>query len=164
MKGLSLSVPLPTLTLYTDASNLGWGAYLEGSWALGLWSPLQLKEHINLLEMKSVQLALSHFRTTLHLKSLVLATDNTTVVAYLKNQGGTHCFNLYSLCREILPLCSELQIQLVVRHSPGHLNVLTDTLSRSLTPVNTEWELLQIIFNAISLLWVVLIWICLLRL
>jgi hypothetical protein len=26
---------------------------------------------------------LSHFRTTLHLKSLVLATDNTTVVAYL---------------------------------------------------------------------------------
>jgi hypothetical protein len=44
-----LLLPLfPTLTLYTDASNLGWGAYLEGSWALGLWSPLQQKEHINL--------------------------------------------------------------------------------------------------------------------
>jgi hypothetical protein len=65
----------------------------EGSWALGLWFPLQQKEHINLLEMKAVDLALSHLRTTLHLKSLVLATDNTTVVAYLKNQGGTHCFN-----------------------------------------------------------------------
>jgi hypothetical protein len=62
----------------TDASNLGWGAYLEGSWALGLWFPLQQKEHINLLEMKAVDLALSHLRTTLHLKSLVLATDNTT--------------------------------------------------------------------------------------
>ena len=102
--------------------------------------------------MKAVHLALSHFRTTLHLKSLVLATDNTTVVACLKNQGGTHCFNLYSLSREIL-LCWEPQIQLVVRHIPGHLNVLADTLSRSLTPVNTEWELLQVIFNAISLLW-----------
>jgi hypothetical protein len=34
MKGLSLSIPVPTLTVYTDASNLGWGAYLEGSWAL----------------------------------------------------------------------------------------------------------------------------------
>ena len=33
MKALSLSVPVPTLTLYTDASNLGWGAYLEGRWA-----------------------------------------------------------------------------------------------------------------------------------
>ena len=73
MKGLSLSVPVPTLTLYTDASNLGWGAYLEGSWALGLWSPLQQKEHINLLEMKAIHLALCHFRATLHLKSLVLA-------------------------------------------------------------------------------------------
>jgi hypothetical protein len=153
MESISLSVPIPTLTLYTDASNLGWGAYLEGSWALGLWSPLQQKEHINLLEMKAVHLALSHFRTTLHLKSLVLATDNTTIVAYLKNQGGTHCFSLYSLCREILLLCSELQIQLVVRHIPGHLNVLADTLSRSLAPVNSEWELLQVIFNAISLLW-----------
>jgi hypothetical protein len=154
MKGLSLSVPVPTLTIYTDASKLGWGAYLEGSWALWLWSPLQQKEHINLLEMKAVHLALSHFRTTLHLKSLVLATNNTTVVAYLKeNQGGTHCFSLYSLCREILFLCSELQIQLVVRYIPGHLNVLADTLSRSLAPVNTEWELLQVIFNAISHLW-----------
>jgi hypothetical protein len=124
---VSLSVPVPTLTLYTDASNLAWGTYLEGSWALGLLSLLQQKEHINLLEMKAVHLALSHFRT-LHLKSLVLATDNTTVVAYLKNQGGTHCFSLYSLCREILLRCSELQIQLVVRHIPGHLNVLADTL------------------------------------
>ena len=75
MKCLSLSVPVPTLTLYTDASNLGWGVYLEGSWALGLWSPLQQKEHINLLEMKAVHLALCHFRGTLHLKSLVLATS-----------------------------------------------------------------------------------------
>jgi hypothetical protein len=130
-----------------------------------LLSLLQQKEHINLLEMKAVHLALSHFRTTLHLKSLVLATDyyrsslsekpgrhslfqpvfslqgdspsllgtsdstgSVTVVAYLKNQGGTHCFSLYSLCREILLRCSELQIQLAVRHIPGHLNVLADTL------------------------------------
>jgi hypothetical protein len=44
--------------------------------------------------MKAVYLALSHFRATLHLKSLVLATDNTTVVAYLKNQRGNRCFRL----------------------------------------------------------------------
>jgi hypothetical protein len=71
----------------------------------------------NLLEMKAVHLALSHFRATLHLKSLVLATDNTTVVAYLKNQGGTHCFNLYSLCREILLLCNKNDLA----RFPSHL-------------------------------------------
>jgi hypothetical protein len=40
-----------------------------------------------------------------------------------------------------------------VRHIPGHLNVLEDALSLSLTPVNTEWELLQVTFNAIRLRW-----------
>ena len=112
---------------------------------------------------ESSSFGLVSFRTTLHLKSVVLATDYTTVVAYLKNQGGTHCFSLYSLCREILLLCWELQIQLVVRHIPGHLNVLADILSRSLAPVNTEWELLQVMFNASVFFGVVLIWICLLR-
>jgi hypothetical protein len=81
---------------------------------------------------------------TLHLKSLVLATDNTTVVVFLKNQVGTHCFSLYSLCREILLLCSELQIQLVVRHIPGHLNVEETTTLRPNFPLdklpNPDWK------------------------
>ncbi|CAG2215350.1 unnamed protein product [Mytilus edulis] len=86
-------------------------------------------------------------------KSLVLATDNTTVVAYLRNQGGTHCYELYLLAREILLLCNHLHLQIVVRHVPGKLNVLADALSRTLTPVNTEWELLQSVFQAITLQW-----------
>ncbi|VDI47407.1 Hypothetical predicted protein [Mytilus galloprovincialis] len=86
-------------------------------------------------------------------KSLVLATDNTTVVAYLRNQGGTHCYELYLLAREILLLCNQLHLQIVVRHVPGKLNVLADALSRTLTPVNTEWELLQSVFQAITLQW-----------
>ena len=39
----------------------------------------------------SVLLALYHFKLCLESLSIVLATYNTTVVAYLKNQGGTHC-------------------------------------------------------------------------
>jgi hypothetical protein len=46
--------------------------------------------------------------------SIVLATDNTTVVAYLKNQGGTHCCALYQLAKDVLILCSQFQIRLVV--------------------------------------------------
>ncbi|VDI54756.1 Hypothetical predicted protein [Mytilus galloprovincialis] len=106
------------------------------------------------LEMKaSSSFALSHFQSLLQNKSLVLATDNTTVVAYLRNQGGTHCYELYLLAREILLLCNHLHLQIVVRHVPGKLNVLADALSRTLTPVNTEWELLQSVFQAITLQW-----------
>jgi hypothetical protein len=60
---------------------------------------------INLLEMRAVLLALSHFKLCLESLSIVLATNNTTVVAYLKNQGATHCYSLYQLAKEVLILC-----------------------------------------------------------
>jgi hypothetical protein len=50
--------------------------------------------------MRAVLLALQHFKTLLVSKAVVLATDNTTVVAYLQNQGGTRCHALFLLCKE----------------------------------------------------------------
>ncbi|CAG2239794.1 unnamed protein product [Mytilus edulis] len=140
MRGLCLFPQVPSLTLFTDASTLGWGAYLEGLTISGVWSPDLLEEHINVLEMKAVLFALNHFQMSLKNQSVILATDNTTVVAYLKNQGGTHSPSLYQIARDILLLCFQLQVHLVVRHIAGHLNILADTLSRSLAPVNTEWN------------------------
>jgi ribonuclease HI len=116
---------------------------MDGLSVSGVWTSDLQKEHINFLEMKAVLHALSHFQSHLQNKSLVLASDNTTVVAYLQNQGGTHCYKLYLLTREILLLCDHLRLHLVVRHVPGKLNVLADSLSRTLAQVNTEWELLQ---------------------
>jgi hypothetical protein len=116
-----------------------------------MWSSTLHKDHINLLEMRAVLFFLiSNFVESL---SIVLATDNTTVVAYLKNQGVTHCYSLYQLSKDVLILCSQFQIRLVVRHIPGRLNVLADSLSRSLAPVNTEWELHQAVFQSIVLHW-----------
>ncbi|CAG2225867.1 unnamed protein product [Mytilus edulis] len=99
LRGQLLSSPVPNQTLFTDASNLGWGAYLEGLSVSGVWTPDLLKEHINILEMKAVLLALSHFQSLLQNKSLVLATDNTTVVAYLRNQGGNSLLRAVSFSK-----------------------------------------------------------------
>ncbi|VDI57090.1 Hypothetical predicted protein, partial [Mytilus galloprovincialis] len=87
----------PSLTLFTDASLMGWGAYLEGRTASALWSGAQLEEHINLLEMRAVFLSLRQFQAVIQGQSLLVATDNSTVVAYLQNQGGTHSFSLYHI-------------------------------------------------------------------
>ena len=38
MTGFPLTSPVPSLTLFTDASLLGWGAYLEGQTVSGMWS------------------------------------------------------------------------------------------------------------------------------
>ncbi|XP_048756253.1 uncharacterized protein LOC125667016 [Ostrea edulis] len=153
MIGCSLDPPVPSMTLFTDASLTGWGATLEGREASGIWSGLQLTEHINLLEMRAVLLALKHFSQFVQGQSLMIATDNTTVVAYLQNQGGTHSQSLYLLCKEIMLFCRSLGIRLSVRHVPGNLNLVADALSRSLHPVNTEWELHPAVFQEICLKW-----------
>jgi len=79
--------------------------------------------------------------------------ETLPVVAYLQNQGGTHSFSLYLLCREIILLCDSLQTVLTVRHVPGNLNLIADALSRFRVPVNTKWELHPVIFQAITLIW-----------
>ncbi|XP_069129272.1 uncharacterized protein [Argopecten irradians] len=88
LHGVPLSKPAPTMTLFTDASMTGWGAYLDGHGRSGEWSGDQLSEHINVLEMRAVLLALQAFRKILHSKVVCVATDNSTVVAYLERQGG----------------------------------------------------------------------------
>ena len=153
LTGVALLHPVPSLTLYTDSSLQGWGAFLEGMSVSGVWSLVQQQEHINLLEMRAVLLALQHFKTLLVSKAVVLATDNTTVVAYLQNQGGTRCHALFLLCKEFLLLCLLSHIHLVVWHIPGTFNVLADCLSRFHNPVNTEWELRQVVFDSVVLRW-----------
>jgi hypothetical protein len=119
LTGVALLHPVTSLTLYTDSSLQRWGAFLEGKSVSGVWSLVQQQEHINLLEMRAVLLALQHFKTLLVSKAVVLATDNTTVVAYLQNEGGTRCHALFLLCKGILLLCFLSDIHLVVRHIPG---------------------------------------------
>jgi hypothetical protein len=38
MTGFPLTSPVPSLTLFTDTSLLGWGTYLEGQTVSGMWS------------------------------------------------------------------------------------------------------------------------------
>jgi ribonuclease HI len=129
LTGVPLDPPESILTLYTDASLTGWGAFLEGRTVSGVWEDCHLEEHINLLEMRAVILSLRHFQEVIQRQSLLIATDNTTVVAYLQNQGGTHSFSRYLLCREIMLLCDSLQTVLTVRHVPGNQNLIVDALS-----------------------------------
>ena len=63
------------------------GAFLEGRTVSGVWEDCHLEEHINLLKMRAVLLSLRHFQEVIQRQSLLIATDNATVVAYLQIQG-----------------------------------------------------------------------------
>ena len=153
LKGVPLAPPSPIATMYTDASSVGWGAVFQTHSAAGEWDPQQAREHINILEMRAVLLALIALAEYLRHKDIVLASDNSTVVAYLRNQGGTRSNTLLSLTRQIYARTLELNLQLTVRHVPGKLNVLADTLSRAKKPLETEWTLDPQVFRAVANVW-----------
>ena len=152
-QGTSFTSSLPELTLFTDASTDGWGAHMGDLQAQGRWSTEQAKAHINNLELLAVILALEQFLPTVRDKHVLLMTDNTTVIGNIKNQGGTHSWELYLLARQLFDWLDLHKVKLTPRHIPGHLNVIADRLSRSHQVIQTEWSLSSPVAQAIWKVW-----------
>ena len=141
------------LQIFTDASKEGWGAHLNEHTARGSWSVPESKLHINYLELKAVFLALREFQDLCVNNIVLVATDNTTVVAYINKEGGMRSGPLCALLWRILTWCARKQVTLKARHIPGRLNVVADKLSRLGQTIQTEWSLLPQVFKAICCRW-----------
>ena len=131
----------------------GGGAHLNERTARGTWSLPESKLHINYLELKAVFLALKEFQDLCLDKIILVATDNTTVVSYINKEGGMRSGPLCALLWRILTWCTRNQVTLKARHIPGRLNVVADKLSRLGQTIQTEWSLLQEVFQAICSRW-----------
>ena len=68
--------------IFTDASKEGWGAHLNERTTRGTWSVPESKLHINHF------LVLKEFQDLCSNNIVLVATDNTTVVAYINKEGG----------------------------------------------------------------------------
>ena len=75
--------------------------------------------HINVLELKAVSLALERFKDQSENQTDLVTTDNSTVVAYINNQGGTHSAEMCALLWKIMTWCHHYQITLKARYIPG---------------------------------------------
>ena len=137
------------LQIFTDASKESWGAHLDEHTARGTWSLPESKLHINHLELKAVFLALKEFRTLVCNKTVLIATDSTTVVAYINKEGGMKSGSLCALLWRILSWCTRQQVTLKARHIPGRLNMIADKLSRLGQTIQTEWSFHPDVFQAI---------------
>ena len=100
-----------------------------------------------------VLLALRFFQTDCRNNQVLIASDNTWVVAYIKKQGGTRSAELCALMWRILTWCHQNNVTLRARQVPGSLNVIADGLSRRNQIQPTEWSLSPQIFKQISKLW-----------
>ena len=106
----------------------------------GLWSDQEKHLHINVLEMRAIINALERLKEPPGTR-ILSATDNTTVVAHINKQGGTHSWQLMKETFELFHLLQLKGWYLRARHIPGRLNVMADQLSRTGQAISTEWSL-----------------------
>ena len=151
-RGVPLSPPDPTVRIFTDASTQGWGAHCQGDTYQGKWSAEESLLHINLLEMRAVRLTLERIRPAPNVYVLV-ATDNSTVVAYINKEGGTRSRPLWEETRSLFAIVLQGSFFLRARHIPGRLNVIADQLSRDGQILPTEWSLNQEIADMLFSRW-----------
>ncbi|XP_063408899.1 uncharacterized protein LOC134692379 [Mytilus trossulus] len=121
-KGVLLEQESAQGTLVTDASQSGWEEpHINNYQIAGVWSPPQYKvKRINWLELKAVQLALQTFLIKVQFKSVLVRTDNATVVSYLNKQGGTRSPDLGYLASDLLKWCINHNVKIQAVHIPGN--------------------------------------------
>ena len=108
-QGQPLHPPSHALQIFTDASREGWCAHIGDLMAKGTWSLPESKLHINYLELKVVFLTLKEFQDICSKKIVLIATDNTIVVAYINKEGGIKSAPLCVFLWRILTWCTRKQ-------------------------------------------------------
>ena len=103
--------------------------HIENTVIKGIWSPKETLLHINVLEMRAVRLALSSMSLKPQLHVFV-STDNTSVVAYINQQGGTRSWSRWEETVVLFKMLQERSVTLRVVHIFGLLNLIADMLSR----------------------------------
>lgn len=115
--------------IFTDASLLGWGAMVNNLPIQGRWSPEETQLPINVLELKTIHLALLRFRSLVQNCHVLVRMDNLAAKAYLNNQGGLRSKTLHSVAHKLL-IWAELHLASIrAEHMKGQDNVQVDWLS-----------------------------------
>ena len=136
--GVTLDQVSPQLDLWSDASR-----------GRGCFRPL-VSRRVRFLNQ--CQRALRFFAPQIKNSSVAIFADNSTTVAYLRNQGGTRSL-LNSIAQRILRWSEILPVQLTPQFIIGSHNVLADSLSRPNQVLGSEWTLKAEVFQELRRRW-----------
>ena len=135
-----------SLLPFTDASLNGWGADLKHQIASGLWN-----QEESLKAMKNTKSNVSSLRIiqkSVSKSKSVISTDNSSLVAYLNKQGGTHFQEICALVWRIMAWTNTRGIQIWKKPISGNLSFSADSLFRRHLMIKTEWALTQILIKS----------------
>ena len=121
----------PDAILETDASPTGWGAILRkpqnSQETYGHWTAAESQFSSNQKEITAVHHSIQCLVPPN--SSILIRSDNTTTVNYLRNEGGKFP-HLTAVATQIIEYCMQHHINMEVEHIPGEENTTADLLSR----------------------------------
>ena len=137
---LSCPAPLPSrslapfrsdITLTSDSSNQGWGAFTSlDEEAFGFWSSEESLLHINVLESMAVLFAFKCFFREVRDASILILSDNRTTVTYINNFGGVRSLAVSNVITDLYSFCQDRNLTIKASFLKGRLNLRADALSR----------------------------------
>ena len=141
--GVPLPVP-PSSLLLRNTFMTGWVALLQDLTSVEIWTEEELNLHVNILEMKAVQLALNVFRDWIMGESVVLMSNSATMMAYIKKLG-TVSRVMCNLAQEILTWAEQFATWYILAKK----NIIANQFSHLDQVLPTNWSLLPWLFNAV---------------
>lgn len=138
-----------SVVLTTDASLTGWGSSMGDEKVSGWWSKEESKNHINVLELRAIELALHHFTNSTTNSRILIRADNTTAISCINRQGSLLSPDLFSITRRIWAWCETRKNILFASYIASKKNVVADECSRIL-PGDTEWSLDENLFQSLT--------------
>ena len=152
-KGKSLKNQSIDLILFSDASKTGWGGTLGNLVTSGTWSEAEKGLYINVLEIRAAFLCLRNWKELIKGKQVAVCVDNTTALAYINKQGGTHSKTLFLEVARLLKWAENNNVSITTQFIKGSMNAMADLMSRKNQTLPTEWCLDLSVCHKIWNLW-----------
>ena len=118
-----------SISLYTDASGLGFGAVYGSHWFSVAWPGSYASYHINILELFAIVAAVLTWGHDWHDRQILFFTDNSAIT-HVWRSGTSVDRVIMRLVRYLFLFTARLNINILMQHIPGHFNSRADALSR----------------------------------
>ncbi len=122
-------VPITSIRLQTDASGIACAAVFDDQFIVRLHCATTSSWHINETELLSVYLAALKWRHQWRNKRVIVASDNTTVVASI-NKGTSKSAMIMRMLRDLFWISASFNFHLTAKFIEGRLNTVADAASR----------------------------------
>ena len=119
------------LHMWTDASNVGYGAYYHGEWFFEAYESVELAEScISARELYAVAKAIATWGHGLSGRRVLIHSDNKAVVDVMRS-GYSRNSMMMCILRSMFYLCANNNMECSAVHVAGSKNIYADLLSRN---------------------------------